>query len=201
MKKIIFIAIILVALGLAYWLILPLFINKQVNESLEDIMKQNQPSAETFTVESSVAPVAVTSTTPTATSTSATSTVKIEPVEPPKTKTSEPVQPELQIISQGNFQGADGFHKAQGSAKLIKIGDKYYVRFEDNFKVTNGPDLFVIFGNDGQYNGEARLGALKGNMGGQNYPVPPNINPTQYNEVWVWCRAFNVPFGKASLSR
>ena len=40
---------------------------------------------------------------------------------------------------------------------------------------------------------------LKGNIGGQNYEVPAGIDPLLYNEIWVWCRAFSVPFAKAVL--
>lgn len=98
----------------------------------------------------------------------------------------------------GTFSGLLG-HNAEGSAKLLKIGEKYYVRFEDDFKMTNGPDLFVHLGKDGEYAAEARLAPLKGNMGGQNYEVPTGINPSDYNEVWIWCRSFAVPFGKAVL--
>ena len=90
-------------------------------------------------------------------------------------------------------------HNAEGVAKLIRIGDRYYVRFKDNFRVTNGPDLFVYFGKNGKYVAEAQLGALKGNVGGQNYEVPKEINPEEFNEVWVWCRAFSTPFAKAEL--
>lgn len=102
-------------------------------------------------------------------------------------------------IASGNFVGLAG-HNASGAAKLIRVGDAYYVRFEDDFQVTNGPDLFVYFGKNGQYASEARVAALKGNVGGQNYEVPFGINPEDYNELWIWCRAFAVPFGKAELS-
>lgn len=105
---------------------------------------------------------------------------------------------EVQVIAQGIFAGLAG-HNGEGTAKLLKIGEKYYIRLEDDFRVTNGPDLFVYFGKDGQYAASARLGALKGNEGGQNYEVPAEIDPSQYNEVWVWCRAFSVPFAKAIL--
>lgn len=104
------------------------------------------------------------------------------------------------VISQGEFVGLE-LHNAEGTAKLIQVGDKFYVRFEEDFKVTNGPDLFVYFGKDGQYVGEARLGRLKGNIGSQNYEVPPGINVENFNEVWIWCRAFSVPFGKAELDK
>lgn len=101
-------------------------------------------------------------------------------------------------VAQGTFSGLAG-HSGQGTAKLLQLNGKYYVRFEDDFRVTNGPDLFVYFGKDGRYVPEARIAALKGNEGSQNYEVPAGINPPDYSEVWVWCRAFAVPFTKAEL--
>lgn len=104
----------------------------------------------------------------------------------------------IQMMRSGTFEGLE-FHHAEGTATLIQSGDQWYVRFEDDFMVTNGPDLFVHFGKDGAYVAEARLGKLKGNIGSQNYLVPEGINPEDFNEVWIWCRAFSVPFGKALL--
>ncbi len=115
---------------------------------------------------------------------------KMEDIVPPSTL--------FTVSKQGAFSGLAG-HSAQGTAQLIQTNGKNYIRLEDDFRVTNGPDLFVYFGNNGSYVAEANLGALKGNVGGQNYEVPPTIDPTAYNEVWVWCRAFSVPFGKATL--
>mgnify|MGYP001595798817 FL=1 len=106
---------------------------------------------------------------------------------------------ELRAVKTGVFVGADNFHIARGGARVLKIGEKYFVRFEDDFSVTNGPDLFVYFGKDCRYSADARLGRLKGNIGSQNYEVPINLNPEDYNEIWVWCRAFSVPFGHAVL--
>lgn len=103
------------------------------------------------------------------------------------------------VLRQGTFFPLAG-HSAEGTATLVKVGEKHYVRFEDDFHVTNGPDLFVYLGKEGAYVPEARLGALKGNVGGQNYEMPEGINPSDYDEVWVWCRAFTVPFGKATFN-
>lgn len=103
-----------------------------------------------------------------------------------------------EIVALGSFSGLDG-HRAEGSAKLLKIAEKYYIRFEDDFRVTNGPDLFVYLGKDGQYDASTRVAGLKGNIGGQNYEIPADLNPANYNEIWVWCRAFSVAFGKAVL--
>lgn len=106
---------------------------------------------------------------------------------------------ELEAVKKGVFIGADNFHMARGEVMVLKARDKYFVRFEDDFSVTNGPDLFVYFGKDGKYSADARIGRLKGNIGSQNYEVPASFKPEDYNEVWIWCRAFSVPFGHAVL--
>src|SRR3990172_3261724 len=152
MKKIIIAAVILIALGVAYWLVSPLFITIKVSESVEEIMKMAAPTVE------------------------------------------ERAEPEL--IATGTFEGLKG-HRSLGTVKLFRAGDKYFVRMEDDFYVTNGPDLFVHLGKDGVYAPEARLASLKGNEGSQNYEVPAGVDISKYNEVWIWCRAFSVEFGKA----
>lgn len=101
-----------------------------------------------------------------------------------------------EIIAQGNFVGLTG-HRAQGSVQLLKVGEKRYVRFENNFSVTNGPDLNVYLAQDARYNSLVRLGPLQGTVGGQHYEIPAYIDLDQYNEVVVRCRLFFVNFGKA----
>jgi hypothetical protein len=176
MKRVIVILVILIGGVVAYWLLSPLFITREVNESLADLM----PTAPSVS-----SPGTAIGSDPSSTT---------EPLPPPVE------EPSLQplALKSGSFVGL-GFHDAEGTATLLKIGDRFVIRLEDNFRITNGPDLFVHFGKNGTYAAEARLGALKGNIGGQNYEVPAGINPEEYDEVWVWCRAFSVPFGKAEL--
>lgn len=104
-----------------------------------------------------------------------------------------------QEIASGAFTGFDSVHQGQGTAKLIRSGGVEYIRFEDDFSVTNGPDLFVGFGKDGKYIKGSEISALKGNKGSQNYELPGVFDSSKYNEVWIWCKAFSVPFAKASL--
>ncbi|MEK7640526.1 MAG: DM13 domain-containing protein [Patescibacteria group bacterium] len=98
----------------------------------------------------------------------------------------------------GKFTGIT-YHEAEGTAKVLESGGKKFIRFEDDFKVTNGPDLFVYLGKNGKYDPAANLGALKGNIGSQNYEIPESIDSDEYDSVWVWCRAFSVGFGVAEL--
>ncbi len=115
----------------------------------------------------------------------------------------QPTSPAVQqvvTLSQGQFEGFDRLHNAAGTAQIVEVSGQKYVRFSEDFNVTNGPDLFVHLGKDGKYAAQANLGKLKGNVGSQNYLIPDSINIDDYNEVWVWCRAFAVPFGKAELN-
>jgi hypothetical protein len=104
----------------------------------------------------------------------------------------------IDTLGQGDFIGIAG-HNAKGTAKLIKTDGNYFVRLEDNFEVTNGPDLYVYLGKDNKYDSTTEIGRLKGNIGGQNYEIPEGIDSSQYTEVWIWCKAFSVEFAKAEL--
>lgn len=175
--------VVVIGLPIAYWLVSPLFITREVNESLADIPMPIAPSP---AVGQQPATIEV-----------------LEPSDemPPVPAPAEAPAPSLPVaVRQGTFIG-QALHNGEGTVKLLEVGDKHYVRFEDDFSVTNGPDLFVYFGKDGSYVDEARIAALKGNVGGQNYEVPATIDVDAYNEVWVWCRSFSVPFARAVLKK
>lgn len=100
----------------------------------------------------------------------------------------------------GTFVGAgDGFHNAEGVAKLIQVGDGTNILRLENLKATNGPDLYVYLSADKTASDFVSLGRLKGNMGNQNYEIPNGTDLTKYNNVLIWCRAFSVLFGSAQL--
>jgi Electron transfer DM13 len=101
----------------------------------------------------------------------------------------------------GNFIGVnDGIHNAEGVAKVIALDDGTYVLRLENFKATNGPDLYVYLATDKSASDIVNLGRLKGNIGNQNYPIPDGTDLTKYNTVLIWCKAFSVLFGSAQLA-
>lgn len=160
MKKLLLLIILLGAIFVGYKLLSPLIVDKEVSESLDEIiasMKDNQVNEEM-----------------------------------PGSYT------KVNQLRVGKFQGED-FHKGSGTVTLIKIGEERYIRMENDFQVTNGPDLFVHLGKDSSYIKDANLGELKGNIGSQNYKIPDRFSNADFNEVWVWCRAFSVPFASAKL--
>lgn len=115
------------------------------------------------------------------------------------TTTERPVTPQVTTIKTGTFTGFDRLHNGSGTASLIQVDGTYFIRFESDFTVTNGPDLFVGFGNNEVYAKGSEIAKLKGTHGAQNYELPADFDPNQYGEVWVWCKAFSVPFVKAEL--
>ena len=111
-------------------------------------------------------------------------------------------------VKRGMFRDADGFHRGEGSATLYRLADgSHTLRFED-FRVTNGPDLRVLLvahpdpggRSDVRDSANVELDRLKGNVGNQNYPLPPDVSPDDYESVVIYCRPFQVVFSVAPLS-
>ena len=101
----------------------------------------------------------------------------------------------------GNFvEAGDGFHKAEGIAKVINLADgRTFLRLE-NLKTTNGPDLYVYLSVGKDALDIVNLGRLKGNIGNQNYEIPAGTDLSKYNTALIWCKAFSTLFGSAKLS-
>lgn len=110
------------------------------------------------------------------------------------------VKNEAVAVKAGIFTGFDKVHNGSGTARMLKIGEKNYIRFEEDFNVTNGPDLYVGLGENGKYIKGSELGKLKGNAGSQNYELPAGMSTDDVKEVWIWCKLFSVPFAKAVLN-
>ena len=111
-------------------------------------------------------------------------------------------------LKSGTFTDADAFHKGEGTATIYQLEDGSHVlRFED-FRVTNGPALFVLVsphpnpGGRGDISdaGYTELARLKGNVGNQNYLLPDDLSPDDLNSVIIYCKPFRVVFSVAALS-
>jgi hypothetical protein len=106
-----------------------------------------------------------------------------------------------EALGVGRF--VDGAHPTVGTATLIDTADGGRVLTLTDFETDPGPDLRVYLvppGRDG-VSGGVDLGALKGNVGDQQYPVPASFGDAPEGlQVVVWCRAFTVAFGTATLA-
>jgi hypothetical protein len=185
-------AVAVIAIGAAgWWLGSPLFLDNEVDEAfplsatavIPDDMTQDQVETE----------MEVAAETP----------VVMED-EPMPAEPSEPSGP-VAVLT-GSFQGADDFHQGSGTATVYALEDGTNVlRFED-FEVTNGPDLHVLLvPNDAptdrdDLTGYVDLGELKGNIGNQNYEIPPDIDISEFGSIVIYCEPFHVLFASASLT-
>ena len=100
----------------------------------------------------------------------------------------------------GSFIGAgDGFHNAEGLARVIPLGDGNTILRLENFKSTNGPNVHLYLATDKAATNFIDLGRLKANNGNQNYNIPHGTDLAKYNMVLIWCKDFSVLFGSAQL--
>ncbi|MEL6586319.1 MAG: DM13 domain-containing protein [Pseudomonadota bacterium] len=93
----------------------------------------------------------------------------------------------------GTFSGAARYG-ISGTAEVA--GNQ--VNLLDDFRFGNAPDPKVALGRDG-YDPKTLMGLLKNKNGSSSYSIPAGIDPSQYNEVWIWCERYNVPLGVAKL--
>ena len=89
-------------------------------------------------------------------------------------------------------------HDVEGKALLIQRGDVFTVRFED-FETINGPNLHIYLAADLEGNDYVDLGPLRATHGNVNYPVPAGTDTAKYRHVLVWCVPFGILFSAASL--
>jgi hypothetical protein len=104
----------------------------------------------------------------------------------------------------GTFIGVnDGIHNAAGMARVITLAgaeNSSILRLE-NFKATNGPDLYVYLSADSHHASDyVSFGRLEGNRGNQNYEIPDGTDLSKYRAVLIWFRAFSVLFRSAELN-
>jgi hypothetical protein len=107
-------------------------------------------------------------------------------------------------VASGKFQSLE--HMTTGGATILRFADgRTFLRMSD-LETSNGPDLRVylseIRASDDWYAYGERfvdLGALKGNLGNQNYAVPADVDLSRFRSAVIWCRRFTVGFGVAPL--
>src|SRR5689334_6662699 len=92
-------------------------------------------------------------------------------------------------LASGQFHS--GAHETKGTASVFQLADgKKTLRLTD-FATSNGPDVhvYLVATNDAKDNdtvtkaGFIDIGTLKGNIGDQNYELPPNADLAKYRSV------------------
>ena len=110
-------------------------------------------------------------------------------------------------LATGSFHS--NAHDTRGMAAVIDVGGGHRVLRLTNFATSNGPDVrvYLVAAPDVQDNSTVKsvdhveLGPMKGNIGDQNYDIPPTVDLATYRTVTIWCKRFGVNFGSAPLAK
>lgn len=113
--------------------------------------------------------------------------------------------PSQTLRASGQFES--GAHQTTGLAMIHELPDGKRILRLSEFETSNGPDVQVYLVKANSSKPEAavkkgdfvNVGALKGNIGDQNYDIGSSVNLANYDSVTIWCRRFGVNFGTATL--
>src|SRR5262249_13759165 len=112
----------------------------------------------------------------------------------------------MQVLASGTFHGVA--HESAGQAAILQLAQaKRILRFT-NFQTSNGPDVrvYLVASTDASDSdtvkkaGFVEVGALKGNIGDQNYEISSDLDLNKYRAVTIWCKRFRVNFATAPLT-
>jgi Electron transfer DM13 len=103
-------------------------------------------------------------------------------------------------IASGMFVGQDG-HSGTGVATVVANARGERTLTFTRFDVDPGLDVAVyLTSTTDSVDDRVDLGALKGNIGDQQYLIPPEVDLGKYDSVILWCRPFTVRIATAELS-
>ena len=131
-----------------------------------------------------------------------------EPTATPGPPTATPAAAGPVAWRRGQFTRIDAVHWAEGTATIYQLPDGQRLLRLEPFKAGNGPGLYVYLSGHATPRSSAQLHAagavelapLKGNIGNQNYLLPPDLDLAAFQSVVIYCKPFSVVFSTASLA-
>ena len=101
----------------------------------------------------------------------------------------------------GNFiQGPYG-NNVNGKAEIYEKNGVFTLVLNENFTISNGPDLYVYVSKEQQPSQFVSLGKLKSVNGGQTYTFTGSVNFDEYKYAVVHCQQYNHLFSYALLEK
>ena len=95
----------------------------------------------------------------------------------------------------------------KGDWTVVQENGQTIIRFSDDFKTKNGPDLKIFLSPQSidSVNGKTAvndavlLGVLKSTKGRQDYVVPNGVSLSNFSSVLIHCEAYSVLWGGGAL--
>lgn len=109
------------------------------------------------------------------------------------------------VVARGSFGDRDAVHRGTGTVSLVQDGGRAVLRL-DQFRVTNGPDLYVYLtsaaaptSHDEVAQG-LRVGQLKASEGTFSYALPAGTDLRTFRAAVIYCYQFRTIFSVAPLA-
>lgn len=170
MKKIFIGILIVIVLGVGYWLVSPFWRVKTLNEDLPGLKKAMEKMSEDKKdrfIE------------------------QMDMMKEVVMEKSEPMSSGTTIISSTELVAEA--HNVKGQVLIVESDGKKILRFE-NLETINGPDLRIYLSSDLAVDDAVDLGPIRATRGNVNYILPDNTDLEKYKNALIWCRAFGVLF-------
>lgn len=120
---------------------------------------------------------------------------------------------DLEILSSGifdeNAKDSDSFHKASGGVKIIETQGIKRLVFDEDFKVSNAPDLYIYLVPETNVETEDKFNSVKSNSvqltqlkqfsGFSSYDISDDVDLDNYKGVVIWCEQFSQFMSYADL--
>jgi pentapeptide MXKDX repeat protein len=95
----------------------------------------------------------------------------------------------------------------RGAVSVVKENGQTILRFSEDFKASNGPDLKIFLSPKAvgdvtgatATNGALKLGFLTTNKGSHDVVIPAGVNLANYGSVLIHCEQFSVLWGGADI--
>lgn len=101
------------------------------------------------------------------------------------------------LLLQGTF--TSGVHITSGMVKVYEDKNKNRTLVFENFKTDGGPDLRVYLAEDKAITNFVQITDKVNTNGSYTLAIPANVDLKKQTTVVIWCKAFSVLFGSASL--
>lgn len=180
-KKMMFAIVSLVVVGVAWWLLSPLWRNVRLDEPVptgSTGIKDNLESMDAATrKEFSKA---------------------TEAMKDKKMTVADPMPSSAPVIVARAPMVARA-HGVKGEALLVGLGNNQHALRFENLDTINGPDLRIYLSAGLSAGDVVDLGPIRATQGNVNYTIPPGTDITKYKNALIWCRAFSVLFSYAQL--
>lgn len=122
---------------------------------------------------------------------------------------------DLTIIAKGAFnpdaEESDALHRGSGAVGIVEFDGEQKVIFEEDFKVTNGPDymIYLVRGDvpetKAAFNAAKEtydnIGRMKQFSGYQTFDIAAGTNTEDVTGVVVWCEQFGQFISSAQFNK